>query len=146
MPDVTMRVTAEGERFQRLVEELTKTKLSVGIRPGEHFEEDGTDVAEVALRNEFGDDKVPARPFMAQTVDNNGAEINRIIHRAFQEEDAHDILSLIGDGISELMRQEIEKGDFVPNAPATIAAKGSDKPLIDTGTMKDSIGYWLTKG
>lgn len=145
MQDITVKVTAEGERFQRLLDELTRTTLSVGFKPGEHFEEDGTDVAEVALRNELGDDRIPARPFMRQTVENHEAEITALVHKAASRETAKDILNLIGDGISQLMRDEISNGDFAPNAPATIVAKGSDKPLIDTGTMRDSVEFWLTK-
>ena len=30
---------------------------------------------------------------------------------------------------------------FQPNAPSTIKAKGSDKPLIDQGILKDAITY-----
>ena len=33
------------------------------------------------------------------------------------------------------------KGKLAPNAPSTIARKGHDKPLIDTGTLKASIDY-----
>jgi hypothetical protein len=33
------------------------------------------------------------------------------------------------------------KNDWPPNSPKTIAAKGSDRPLIDTGEMRKSITY-----
>ena len=145
MKDFTVKVTAEGERFQRLIDELSRTKLSVGFKPGEHFEEDGQDVAEVAIRNEFGDDNVPSRPFMRQAFENHDAEISKLIQKAMKKESANEIMSMIGEGLAKLMRDEIDNGDFVPNSPVTIAMKGSDKPLIDTGTMKNSIEYWTTK-
>ena len=31
------------------------------------------------------------------------------------------------------------EGDFEPNAPSTIRKKKSDKPLIDTGRMRQSV-------
>lgn len=145
MKEITVKTTAEGERFQRLMDELKRTSLSVGFKPGEHFEENGTDVAEVAIRNEFGDDNVPARPFMSQTVLNHDAEITKLVGKAVQLDSATAILSLIGDGVAQLMRDEIDSGDFAPNSPVTIARKGSDKPLIDTGTMRESVEFWMTK-
>ena len=36
-------------------------------------------------------------------------------------------------------------GKLAPNAPATIARKGSSKPLIDTGSMLGSITYAVRK-
>lgn len=38
------------------------------------------------------------------------------------------------------------KNGWAPNAPATIRAKGSDKPLIDTGELRKSITYVVRKG
>lgn len=36
-------------------------------------------------------------------------------------------------------------GHLAPNAPSTIAKKGSSKPLIDTGSMVNSISYAVRK-
>ena len=143
---VSVKTTADGERLQRTMDELKKLKLHVGFMPGQNFEKDGTDVAVVAMRNEFGDDKVPARPFMSQAINNNEKAISKIATQALKEEAPKDILDIIGEGLSTLIRKEIEKGDFVPNAPSTIARKGSDKPLIDTGLMKESVEHWIDRG
>jgi len=35
--------------------------------------------------------------------------------------------------------------NLAPNAPSTIAQKGSSKPLIDTGSMLNSITYAVRK-
>ena len=32
-------------------------------------------------------------------------------------------------------------GEWTPNSPATIRAKGSEMPLIDTGNLRNSITY-----
>ena len=58
---------------------------------------------------------------------------------------AKDILNTIGLFQQDLIQTEIEQGDFVANAPATIKRKGSDKPLVDTGTMKNSVHYYIVK-
>lgn len=38
------------------------------------------------------------------------------------------------------------KNGWEPNSPATIAVKGSEKPLIDTGQMRKSIIYVVQNG
>ena len=38
-----------------------------------------------------------------------------------------------------LIQETIVEGDFEPNAPSTIRKKKSDKPLIDTGRMRQSV-------
>ena len=38
-----------------------------------------------------------------------------------------------------LVQETIKEGEFSPNAPSTIKKKGSDKPLIDTGHMRQSV-------
>lgn len=146
MADYEAVYTAEGDRFFKELEELKRMKTYVGFQAGSHFEENGEDVVNVAYRNEFGTEKIPSRPFMAQTVDNHLKEITDVVAKSAQRgQDAAGITRLIGEAIADLMRKEIENGDFVPNSPYTIAKKGSDKPLIDTGTMMDSIEHWTTK-
>jgi len=43
------------------------------------------------------------------------------------------------DFIKSLIVEAIDDGMPPPNAPATIAKKGFDHPLIETGEMRDSI-------
>jgi len=39
------------------------------------------------------------------------------------------------------IRQEIKNGAYAPNAPLTIAIKGSSKPLVDTGNLFKAITH-----
>lgn len=147
MEEIEDTLTVDGEKLKKGLDELVTVGIYVGFKAGEKFEENGVDVVDVAYRNEFGDDRVPSRPFMAQTVDNREPEIMGIVKKSITEnDDINEIARLIGEGVALLMKDEIETGNFVPNAPSTIARKGSDKPLIDTGTMRDSIMHWTEKG
>ena len=66
--------------------------------------------------------------------------------KALQEgASAKKILETVGLFMKDLIQTEIEQGDFVANAPGTVRRKGSDKPLIDTGTLKDSVNCWITR-
>ena len=146
MQDIRVEISGEEERLKKMLQDLSKMRLGIGIRAGEHFEEDGTDVALVALGNEYGTDNAPARPFMTQTVENHAKEINQSVKNAFKKDKAEEVLKRIGERVAQLMCQEIMDGDFAPNAPSTIARKGSDKPLIDTQTMINSVEFWIDKG
>lgn len=54
---------------------------------------------------------------------------------------AENILKQVGVYGVKLVQEKIGNGSFVPNAPSTIRRKGSDKPLIDTGRMRQSVKY-----
>jgi hypothetical protein len=55
--------------------------------------------------------------------------------------DAEKTLGQTGEAIKGQLQESIAKFDKVPLAPSTIAAKGNDKQLVETGTMLNSVGY-----
>ena len=103
----------------------------------------GEYVATVAARNEFGvPGRVPARPFMQHAADRMPRRIAqalraRINKRTLTLSD-HDA-EMVGLVMEDTIRDSIVNGPWAPNAPATVAAKGSDKPLIDTGFLRQSV-------
>lgn len=141
--------TPEGERLKKALEEIRKLEVFVGFQAGEAKSEDGVDVATYAAFNEIGTSTIPSRPFIRQSVDGNADKI-----RAFQEQcirqlvngkSPEAVLRQIGVFQKGLVQEEITDGSFTPNSPATIKRKGSDKPLIDTGTMRQSVNYKIGK-
>ena len=54
---------------------------------------------------------------------------------------ARGALDVMGLAVTGMIQEQITDGDYVPLAPATIKRKGSDKPLIDTGHMRQSIRH-----
>ena len=51
------------------------------------------------------------------------------------------ILKKIGIFQKDLIQEKITEGEFAPNAASTVKKKGSSKPLIDTGRMRQSVNY-----
>ena len=51
------------------------------------------------------------------------------------------MLHQLGNWYRDVQRAHIRNGNWVPNAPATIRRKGSDRPLIDTGQLVNSVEY-----
>ena len=84
------------------------------------------------------------------SVDDNADKINAFLKGQLKllaqgRTTAEGILKAIGVFQKGLIQEKIKSGDFEPNAPSTIAKKGSDKPLIDTGTMRQSVNFAVTK-
>ena len=143
------RLTPEGQRFFRELGELKKLEVRVGFQRGDAQEEDGTDMCDVAAFNELGTDHIPARPFIRQSVDDNESKINSFLKEEVKDfaqgKSAEQILKEIGIFQKDLMQDKITSGSFAPNAESTIKKKGSSKPLVDTGRMRQSVNYVIQK-
>lgn len=105
-------------------------------------------VAMLGAIHEFGSpsENIPARPFMAQTYDKNWGLLksrSRSIVKGVQSHKitVHEGLSKLGEWYTGAIKEEITTGGFSPLRPATIAAKGSSRPLIDTAQMRNSITW-----
>lgn len=143
--------TPTGQMMERLLNEIKDKTVMVGYNGTSGTEEDGTSIAYIAAWNEFGTIHIPSRPFMRDTVKNRKDEITKKAQRALWAEfarggSAESVLNKIGIITKSALQREIRDGEFVPNAPETIARKGSSKPLIDTGRMRQSIIYEIRKG
>ena len=133
-------------KLRNLTKQMKDKEVRVGFDGSSGAYDDGVTIAMVAAWNEYGTEHSPSRPFMRDTV-RNGKE--KIINHATNEAkkairgdgDINVLLNSIGAHTKGLMQQEIRNGEFAPNAPSTIAKKGSSKPLIDTGRMRQSVVY-----
>ena len=102
-------------------------------------------VADVAAFNEFGLG-VPERSFIrawfdGATEENRAALQHGMIMALKGEKTIEQVLELIGLRFVGKMQQRISNGISPANAPSTIKQKGSSKPLVDTGQMRQAITY-----
>ena len=143
------RLTPEGKRFYAEVAKLTNSKVFVGFQSGHkmHTSETGeaVDMAEIAMFNELGTSTSPPRPFLRMTVDENQEKISAMCEAEAKKlangGSAEQGLKRLGAFGVSLVQEKIGNGSFTPNAPSTVKAKKSDKPLIDTGQMRQSVHY-----
>lgn len=89
---------------------------------------------------------IPARSFVRSTMDMNQEKYNTQAVREWNAildgpKDMQQALSAIGLMIETDIRNTIRTLKDPPNAPATVARKGSDNPLIDQGTLVGSIRF-----
>lgn len=115
----------------------------------------GLTVAQVGSVHEFGATitmpngrviDIPERSFIRATIDENREQLQRTATLAGRavllgKLDNARSLALIGEQAVGLMKKRISDGIPPPNAPITIARKGSSTPLIDKGQLRGSITY-----
>lgn len=142
-------LTPEGKRYFAELKKLADMEVAVGFQSNGASYEGGASVAEVAAYNELGSSSTPARPFMRQSFEKHGDElqaaceqVNRVLASGGSLEEA---LNQLGVMAKALIQEQIVNGEFAANAASTIKKKGSDKPLIDTGTMRQSVNYVIRK-
>ena len=145
-----LKLTSDGKKFMAELNKLKGLEICVGFQSGDSRYEDGADTAEIAAFNELGTSDMPARPFMKQSWENHEDDLkkacqaaNNMIASGKSAQQAASMLGAVGVGI---VQSEIVEGQFAPNAPSTIRKKGSDRPLIDTGHMRQSVKYVVRKG
>lgn len=154
------RYTAEGKRFIRELEELKKLCVRVGYQDdgtmaavrmpdGSIAESDEVTLLDIAMWNELGTSNAPSRPFLRKSFDMNedkvrafaAEQIKKLTHGAT----AKQVLEAIGVFQKALVQDAILNGGFDANEQSTVKKKGSAKPLIDTGRLRQSTNFVITQ-
>jgi hypothetical protein len=144
-----MATITGGDKLQtalaKIAADLAKSAtLRVGFLEGATYP-DGKPVAMIAAIQEYGAPArhIPPRPFFRNMVAANSKGWAKLVAVALKNRDydAASALELAGEVIRGELQQAIRDFSGVPLAPATVAKKGSDKQLIDTGHMLNSVDY-----
>lgn len=96
---------------------------------------------------------VPPRPIIEPAIEDDKEAITELLKKALEsalEGKKQDFLAYIEKAGLEGQKASQEwfnnpKNNWAPNSPLTIAKKGSDKPLIDTASLRKSITYVVRK-
>lgn len=101
------------------------------------------EIAQRAAFNEFGTRRIPSRPFIRSTVDANQKKYNKGMTRAGARTaggmaPAKALIPVANQLRNDLINAIITWDD-PPNAESTIAQKGANNPLVDTGEMQRNI-------
>ena len=123
-----------------------------GVLVGLRADTADADVIKYAAANEFGTKHIPERSFLRSTVDKhqekylNSLEDIAGVYVDHGTAAGEDALNKLGFGaVADVQRMIVDVRE-PPNKPATIAAKGSSNPLIDTGRMRQSIDHIVVEG
>jgi HK97 gp10 family phage protein len=140
-----------GKKYKAALAKIAKVNLQVraGVPKGARTT-DGQSIPEYAIYNEMGTSRMPARPFMRQTVETHEHEWGKTVesalnYKAIKADGAKRAAGLVGEQMKAHVQQTIQQGKFKPDAPATVDAKRRkgktepNHPLVDTGQMLASI-------
>lgn len=131
-------------------------KASVGVHGSEASrdaaEQGEPDNVQLAVWHEFGTSNghIPERSFLRSAFDKNQRKYERLMGMQTGlvidgVQTPKGAVSVVAERMVADIVNGINRGIPPPNAPSTIEAKGSSKPLIDTGQLKGSITYVVSK-
>lgn len=145
------KITPEGKKFLKQIEELKKLQVRVGYQKGvakKKNKKNDVDMLDIAAFNELGTARSPARPFIRQSVDRNKDTIEKVckaqLRQVAKGGTAKQALNAIGVIQRGLIQDTVSesKSWAKPNAPSTVKRKkGSDVPLIDKGDLREKASY-----
>lgn len=149
---VVKRLDKTGDTVQAL-QELDAQKVLAGIPEAAPSREDEPVTnAELAYIHSKGAPmhNIPARPFMEPSIEKNRDAIARLQGKIIKSALEGKAIAVQAEtkklGLyvsSEAKKYFTAENGWAPNAPSTISAKGSDKPLIDTSNLRNAITYVL---
>lgn len=157
---ITDTITEEGKNIQKMLEEIAEMEVCIGFQHGKEKKEEQeetrtkkkkkkkqkkADICDIALWNELGTGHIPSRPFLRKSVDENKTAIDDMLDKSakmlLSGQPMQRVLNRLGSFQKGLVQKKIVEGSYVPNAASTIRKKGSSRPLIDTGRMRQSVNY-----
>lgn len=143
------------ERLLARLEVLERKEIRWGIfnkRYGADHRNRGAWVAGIAKTNNDGTYGGPARPFFDTNVDRNAVPadplgsrtrhlLRKIVAGTMVNKTSSADTANLGKHLQESLQQEILDFAEPRNADTTIKRKGFNDPLIESGTMYDSVEY-----
>jgi hypothetical protein len=141
-------ITVDDREWRKLltrVRSLDDLEARVGV-----VAEPSSDLADIAVSHEYGDPdrNLPERSFIRSTMATGrearatfvGKLAGRVVEGKLQPQQA---MNLVGMREAAAVKAAIASGPHIPPPlkPETIAAKGSDRPLVDTGRLLNAITH-----
>lgn len=143
---MTVQVTGNLAKIKQLIEQLKASgEMAVYVGFPAEFDKkvegsDNFNLASLAAVLEFGNERIPSRPFLRQTLTENQEKYTALFVKLFESgvsiDQIYEQIALIAQGD---VQQNIVNGKWTANAPSTIKRKKSSKPLIDTGKLRQSV-------
>ena len=132
------------KRIKRKMDFLDGKEIRAGVLPSAGNGKKGVPISEYATYNEYGTEKIPSRPFMATSADENKGWSTSVKNAVKGIIDGAEVISQMNT-VGEKMKTDIKKNigtyRFKPLKPATVKKKGHDIQLIDSGDLYDAIDY-----
>ncbi len=154
MIGITADVRLNDKVVSRLKDMAYRDGVVVGYS-GEGKTDEGIGLSTIAKIHEFGTKNIPPRPFIRPTLDEHKKDWADAVVKGLKrsESEAGIIHSWenVGNEIVKELKEAIDRVDTPPLSARTIAHRlkrgnTSDKPLYDTGKMRNELGYKVSHG
>ena len=138
------------DKFKQSLKKISKVDLLVGVPQEETQREAGSKSitnAELMFIHTNGSPakNIPPRPTIEPTINENKARITKMfsegVKNALSKDGSTKDIEKLGIWLTNKIKAKFGSDELAPNSPATIAKKKSDRPLIDTGQLRNSITY-----
>ena len=142
-------VEADFSGIEKMLKGLAEDHhVDIGVLGSGARGKDGESVAEYGAKNEFGvvSKKIPERSFIRMPLTEKAKDIERagadVLSARLAVGDVKGIFKVLGIAGEAAIQEAFDTrgfGKWKDNARSTVREKGSDTPLIDTGTLRKSI-------
>lgn len=153
-----IKVRTHMNAWEELKERNAKAKgaqVRVGVFSGEKHEGSALSLVELAAIHEFGSPaaNIPERSFIRRTLDAKHDEIQKLLKQSAKavvhgKTSLGRALNILGQWAVREIKRTITRGPGIPPPlkPATIArktvnGKRGERPLVDTGQLKNAITH-----
>ena len=139
-------------RIREIQRKLAQNKeVAVGLPADSGNHPDGMSMVRLGAIHEFGAPGagIPERSFLRVPLRSAQDELASVFKKLMQQVQSGDLtfdqaLNQLGAKGASISQEAISAGIDPANAPATVAAKGSSRPLVDTGALRQSI-TWVVR-
>jgi len=149
---MSVRIINSSNSIPQLISELKKLKkyeIHVGIfgsDDAEYVMIAGVHEFGITIQKEKGSIVIPERSFLRSTFDEKQNEWFKFVEKQLAHLlncriSAKTLCERLGAKMVADAQEKLTDLDTPPNAPATIAKKGSSNPLIDSGGLRQRITY-----
>lgn len=138
------------QNLEKTTKELKKKSVFVGLPKEEASSAiyKNQTIFTIGAIHEFGTKRTPQRSFLRTPFAIEKDKINNFIDTQYKKSlkgfDSNQLLGLIGTYCTNISKKAFSNngyGKWQSLKTSTIKAKGSSKPLIDTGTLRNSITW-----
>lgn len=135
--------------FNRIMRDLQKMdglEVVAGMLKDSGKASNGASYVDIATWNEYGTRRIPARPFIRISADTNKAAWSKMAQQAVNDvidgDSPREAAKVIGHRMVEDIRKVFgDTSKLKDNAPSTIAKKGRNEPLVDSGEMRRRVNF-----
>lgn len=137
-------------RIIRDLEKLYGMEVVAGMLKDSGKAENGASYVDIATWNEYGTGRIPSRPFIRIAADTNKAAwvkmAQQCVNNVIDGDNPRDAAQVVGHRMVEDIRKVFGSSELKANAPSTIAKKGRNEPLVDSGEMQRRVNFRIEGG